>query len=88
MSDIRDRLGVDGNYASQYRLRLIQAELIHAPSYGRVDFLLPHLREYLREHASHDLLTPPASGKDRLATSQSRHSARSPGLPGHGAPTP
>lgn len=53
MSDVAQRMGVDGNYASQYRLRLIQAELIHAPAHGLVDFSLPNLREYLREHASH-----------------------------------
>jgi len=85
MSDIRDRLGVDGNYASQYRLRLIQAELIYAPSYGRVDFLLPHLREYLREHASHDVLSPRTSGSDRLAASQARHPGGHPGPAGSSA---
>lgn len=52
MSDVRHRLGVDGNYASQYRLRLIAAELIHATSWGHVDFALPHLREHLRDRAA------------------------------------
>ncbi len=52
MSDIQSRLGVDANYASQYRLRLIAAELIHATQRGYVDFSLPYLREYLREHAA------------------------------------
>jgi hypothetical protein len=50
MADIRLRLGVDASYASQYRLRLLQAELIESPEYGVVDFALPYLREYLREH--------------------------------------
>jgi len=50
MSDVRDRLGVNDNYASQYRLRLIAAELIAPVRYGYVDFTLPYLREYLREH--------------------------------------
>jgi len=35
------------NYASQYRLRLIAAELIHSTRRGYVDFVLPYLREYL-----------------------------------------
>ncbi len=48
MADVQERLGVDGNYASQYRLRLIAAELIHATRRGHVDFALPYLREYLR----------------------------------------
>lgn len=52
MADIQDRLGVDANYASQYRLRLIAAELIHTTRRGYVDFALPYLREYLREHSA------------------------------------
>ena len=52
MSAIRARLGVSNNYASQYRLRLIAAELIEPTRRGYVDFSLPYLREYLREHAA------------------------------------
>jgi hypothetical protein len=52
MADIQQRLDVDVNYASQYRLRLIAAELIESTRHGHVDFALPYLREYLREHAA------------------------------------
>jgi hypothetical protein len=52
MADIQQRLGVDVNYASQYRLRLIAAELINPTRRGYVDFALPYLREYLREHSA------------------------------------
>jgi hypothetical protein len=52
MADIQRRLNVDVNYASQYRLRLIAAELIEPVRHGYVDFALPYLREYLREHAA------------------------------------
>ena len=52
MADIQRRLGVDVNYASQYRLRLIAAELIESPRRGYVDFTVPYLREYLRNHAA------------------------------------
>lgn len=52
MADIQHRLGVNANYASQYRRRLIAAELIHRTRHGYVDFSLPYLREYLREHAA------------------------------------
>jgi hypothetical protein len=52
MADIQRRLQVDVNYASQYRLRLIAAELIYSTRRGYVDFALPYLREYLREHAT------------------------------------
>lgn len=52
MADIQERLGVDVNYASQYRLRLIAAELIYSTRRGYVDFALPYLRDYLREHSA------------------------------------
>lgn len=55
MADVQRRLDVDANYASQYRLRLIAAELIYPTRHGYVDFVLPYLREYLREHAASDL---------------------------------
>lgn len=52
MSDVATRLNVDGNYASQYRLRLIANELIEPAGHGRVDFTMPYLRDYLRQHAA------------------------------------
>ncbi len=55
MADIQQRLDVDVNYASQYRLRLIAAELIYPTRRGYVDFALPYLREYLRAHAAADV---------------------------------
>jgi len=55
MADIQRRLDVDVNYASQYRLRLIAAELIYATRRGYVDFSLPYMREYLRERAAVDM---------------------------------
>ena len=55
MADIQRRLNVDVNYASQYRLRLIAAELIEPVRRGYVDFALPYLREYLRSHAASEM---------------------------------
>jgi hypothetical protein len=52
MADIQERLGVDESYVSQYRLRLIAAELIEPTKRGYVDFALPYLREYLRDEAA------------------------------------
>lgn len=52
MSDICSRLGVSANYGGQYRLRLIEAEMIESANYGEVDFAQPLLREYLKEHAA------------------------------------
>lgn len=59
--DIQTRLGVDKNYASQYRLRLLALELVEPAGRGRLDFALPYLRDYLREHAASFGLTPHAS---------------------------
>lgn len=52
MSDIARRLGVDSSYAGQYRIRLISAEVIEPRGHGLVDFTLPGLRDYLREHVA------------------------------------
>jgi hypothetical protein len=52
IGDIAKRLNVDSNYAGQYQLRLIALELIAPAGYGRVQFALPYLRDYLREHAA------------------------------------
>lgn len=48
--DIAARMGVTGKYAGVYRRRLIDAEIIAPAGYGEVDFELPYLREYLRDH--------------------------------------
>lgn len=55
MADIQQRMQTDANYAGQYRLRLIAQELIQPVGHGKVDFTIPYLREYLREHATSDL---------------------------------
>ena len=52
MADIAARLTADANYTSQYRLRLIAADMIHPVGHGHVDYTLPYLRDYLREHAA------------------------------------
>lgn len=56
MADVIERLGITSNYASVYRRRLIDAELIEPVGRGRVDFALPYLREYLRERTAADPL--------------------------------
>jgi len=59
IADIRERLGVTSSYAGQYRRRLMDSELIQPAGHGYVDFALPYLREYLREHG--DASRPPAA---------------------------
>ena len=58
MNDLAARMHVDANYASQYRLRLISAGLIQPVRRGVVDFALPQLREWLRDHAAFDPAQP------------------------------
>lgn len=56
--EVARRLGVTPSYASTYRARLIAAGVIEATGHGRVDFTIPYLREYLREHATrHEMAT-------------------------------
>jgi hypothetical protein len=47
--DIGKRLNAKSNVVANYRARLIAAGLIEAPAYGKVDFSIPGLREYLRK---------------------------------------
>ncbi len=47
---IARRLEVTDAWASQYRRRLIDAELIHPVRRGEFEFELPYLRDYLRSH--------------------------------------
>lgn len=87
MGDIASRLGVDATYAGQYRLRLIAAEVIEPRGHGRVDFTLPGLRDYLREHAasSHwgpDAELPPATRPALPGAEQERRQL--PGPPDNG----
>lgn len=49
---IASRMGVDANYASQYRARLIEAGIIERAGHGLVTFTVPYLRDYLQEHAA------------------------------------
>jgi hypothetical protein len=46
---IAERMEVTADYASQYRARLIAADLIEPAARGSVDFAIPFLRDYLRQ---------------------------------------
>ena len=52
VNDIAERLGRPQKYAGVYRRRLLDAGMITEAGRGRVDFAVPGLREYLREHAA------------------------------------
>lgn len=49
---IGQRIGETSKYVSVYRRRLLEAGVIEEAGYGHVDFAVPYLREYLREHAA------------------------------------
>ncbi|GHT75675.1 hypothetical protein AGMMS50262_11700 [Bacteroidia bacterium] len=46
-ADIQKKMGVSQGYVQQYRQRLLETELIYSPAYGKLDFSIPYLREYL-----------------------------------------
>lgn len=52
VGDIAARMGETTQYAGVYRRRLMDAGVIESPGYGLVDFAVPHLRGFLREHAA------------------------------------
>ena len=52
-STVAARMGKDPSYANVYRTRLIEAQVIKDAGYGKVDFAIPVLRRYLREHAAY-----------------------------------
>lgn len=53
-AEIAERLSVSPQYANQYRRRLMEAEMILPVKTGYVDFELPYMRDYLREHIVND----------------------------------
>lgn len=50
IKDIAARLGKDAGYVNTYRTRLIESEVIESAGWGLVDFRIPYLRTYIREH--------------------------------------
>lgn len=51
--EVARRMKVSTSYANMYRTRLIRAQMIESAGYGTVQFALPYLRDYLREHVAH-----------------------------------
>lgn len=52
IADIKARFGRGDSYVSNYRRRLLDAEMIVETRRGEVNFALPYLRDYLREHVT------------------------------------
>jgi hypothetical protein len=67
--DVAVRMGVDANYASQYRRRLLTRQVIRPVAHGVVDFTLPFLREHLRA-------SPEGMGEERRRWAEARRRTR------------
>ncbi|PJM75765.1 ATP-binding protein [Bifidobacterium simiarum] len=52
-ADIARRIERNAQFASVYRAQLIEEDIIEPAGYGYVDFKIPYLRDYLKEHAAH-----------------------------------
>lgn len=52
LGDVAARLGESTKYAGVYRRRLLDAGVVVDAGRGLLDFAVPHLRLYLREHAA------------------------------------
>jgi len=52
IGELARRLGFSSNQASQYRLRLLDSQMISSPARGLVDIAMPYLRSYLRTHGA------------------------------------
>lgn len=50
--EIAKRLERNAGYANVYRTQLIKEDVIYSPAWGQVDFKLPYMRDYLREHGA------------------------------------
>lgn len=48
--EVASAMGIPANQQSTYQRRLKDRGLIRSPRYGHVDYALPFLREYVREH--------------------------------------
>lgn len=56
-ADLRERLGsVSKQHFNNLRNRLLDAGIVYAPARGELDFALPYLRDYLREHTVTDAM--------------------------------
>ncbi|BDR53462.1 hypothetical protein KIM372_13690 [Bombiscardovia nodaiensis] len=49
-AEIAKRLKKSQTYANTYRARLLEDDVIKNAGWGRVDFAIPYLRQYLRKH--------------------------------------
>lgn len=57
VADLRERVGdITRQHLNNVRIRLIDAGVAFSPRRGQLDFALPYLRDYLREHVVTDAM--------------------------------
>jgi hypothetical protein len=66
IADVQRRLGVDRNYANQYRARLIASEIIRPAGHGVIQFVMPYLRDYLGSDAARRRIPVASSAADDI----------------------
>jgi len=52
IGELARRLDFSSNQTSQYRLRLLDSQMISSPARGIVDIAMPYLRSFLRTHGA------------------------------------
>ncbi|MBC7597292.1 MAG: ATP-binding protein [Kineosporiaceae bacterium] len=63
IAELRQRLGsITPQHLNNIRSKLVDAGIVYAPQRGKLDFALPYLRDYLREHTVTDAMN--ATGAD------------------------
>ncbi|WP_353066477.1 hypothetical protein [Arcanobacterium hippocoleae] len=67
MADIAKRMRKDTQYTGMYRARLIDAGVIAQVAYGKVDFAIPCLRAWLREHEASLYLNTSQNSEDKFS---------------------
>jgi hypothetical protein len=50
MAEMIKRMSVSKGYANAYKTRLIEAGVIETVARGKIDFAIPYLKDYLRDH--------------------------------------
>jgi hypothetical protein len=58
VATLRERVGdISPQHLNNIRIKIIDAGLAYAPARGKLDFVLPYLRDYLREHTVTDAMS-------------------------------
>lgn len=78
VSTLRERVGsISRQHLNNIRIKIIDAGLVYVPKRGELDFALPYLRDYLREHVVTDAMS--ATSAD-IAAARAKFPPPPPGL--------